>query len=82
MGQLVSGLDEQDPYWTLAYMNQQWYFASTGNTKLMGPYMDGSNTLTGNEITGDEALKLLYQLDLTTPQAGLYNYAILKRNGS
>ena len=75
--EIVSGLDEHDPYWTVAYVNQQWYFADTANMKLMGPYTDGIN-----ETVGDAELNLLYKLNLTNAKTNLYDYNVLKRNGS
>lgn len=74
---IVSGLDEHDPYWTIAYVKQQWYFADTANMKLMGPYTDGINV-----TAGDAELNLLYKLDLTNPKTSLYDYKVLKGNGS
>jgi hypothetical protein len=32
----VGDLEPQDPYWALAYVNGQWYFADTCDTPLMG----------------------------------------------
>ena len=47
-------LDPYDPYWSLAYINDRWYLASTAGTRLMGPYSDGVR-----EFPGDEAVKLV-----------------------
>lgn len=39
--------DPNDPYWSLACVGGRWYLASTGGTRLMGPYTDGARSFPG-----------------------------------
>lgn len=56
---LVAGLDQHDPYWSLACIGGRWYLASTSGTPLMGPYTDGLQT-----FPGDEKVQLLRNIEL------------------
>lgn len=74
LNSLISNMDVTDPYTTLAFMNGKWFFADTAGMKLTGPYFNGEA-----EITGDEAIQLISQLDLSTPTCNMYNYPDIKQ---
>jgi hypothetical protein len=38
--ELISGLDPQDPFWCLALINGDWYFADTSGMELHGSYSE------------------------------------------
>jgi hypothetical protein len=49
----VGDLEPQDPYWALAYVKGQWYFADTCDTPLMG------FDLVGEDIPGTDKVQLI-----------------------
>ncbi|MEZ5944883.1 MAG: hypothetical protein R3C18_26160 [Planctomycetaceae bacterium] len=65
---LVFGLDPHDPYWALAHINGQWHFASTCGMAIDGPYMDGET-----EVAEICKIKLLSEIDLTSPRPKMYS---------
>jgi hypothetical protein len=48
----VGDLDPHDPYWSMAYVDGQWYLADTVYTPLMNPDLDG-------EESGNKAVRLV-----------------------
>ena len=57
---LVNGLNPQDPYWYLALVGGEWYLADACDTPLMGPYTDGTRT-----ISGSKQVRLVKKLELS-----------------
>lgn len=45
----VGELDPHDPYWSLAWIDGEWYLVSTAGTRLMGPYTNGKDKFPGND---------------------------------
>ncbi len=56
---LIPGLDPHDPYWSLAHVDGNWYLADTYDTRLMGPYTDGTTT-----FPGDQKVRLKQRVEL------------------
>ena len=76
---LIADLDPQDPYWALAYVDGQWYFADTFGIALDGLYDNGNA-----KIAEFSDLKLLLPLYLKNPVRDMYNahdVGIPQRNG-
>lgn len=69
VGDVISGLDPSDPFWAMCFQESEWYFADLIGTRLMGTCMDSN----GNVITQQSPVRLIKQLDLSQPQAGLYD---------
>ena len=72
MCELISGIDPQDPYWCLALINGDWYFADTSGMKLMGPYIGVGGEIPDYNYTD---ISLLQQIDLSTRSANMFSAA-------
>jgi hypothetical protein len=64
MCELISGLDPQDPFWCLALINGDWYFADTSGMELHGSYCEEKPEY--NDIS------LLQQIDLSSRSVNMF----------
>lgn len=55
----VEGIDPRDPYYSTAYVDGNWYLASTVGTPLMGPHTDGTKS-----FSGDASIRLVRLLNI------------------